>query len=175
MRKVKSFLDGITESEAFTILKILTEDDKEIAKRAEQVAREVLSKVDIEEVAEEVFSDLDNIQVEDLWDSSGRTRGGYVEPCERAGEMFEETLKPHLEKLKRYQKLLLHNEAKSFCKGILKGLYKFKEESTTEYAEYVEDEPEEYSKTILEEWIKSCKNQNHKKEMKKFFEQMEWK
>ena len=174
-KQTKSFLNGITDGEAFVILKILTEADKEIAKKAELVAREVLSRVNIEKVAEEVFSDLDAIQVEDLWDSSGRTRYGYVEPCERAGEMFEEALKPYIEELKRYQGLLLYNEAKSFCKGILKGLYKFKEESTTEYADYVEDEPESFSKTIFEEWIKSCKNKNHKKEMVIFFGQIGWK
>lgn len=166
--KKKNILDKISSDEAFTILKTLAWKDKGIARRIEQTAIEVLRNVNIEEVADGIFSDLDNIKVEDVWNSSGRTRYGYVEPNERAGEMFEEALEPFLEELKRYQKLSMHTAAKSFCKGVLKGLYKFEKESSTEYADYVEDEPREYSKTVLDEWKKGCKNTRDKKEMKEF-------
>ena len=175
-KQTKNLLDEISAGEAFTILKTLVLKDKEIAKKAKQLAKEILSSVDSEEVAEDLFFDLNTIDVEDLLNSSGGTRYGYIEPCERAGEMFEEALGSFLEELKRYQKLSMHNAAKSFCKGILKGLYKFKEESTTEYADYVVDEPEEYFTMVLNDWEKPCKNLEHKKEMREFIKKnfAEW-
>ena len=46
-----------------------------------------MSDVDLED--SQVYFDLDSIEVEELWDRSGRMRNGYVEPDEMAFQMFE--------------------------------------------------------------------------------------
>jgi len=75
----KDILTTITQNEAFTILKSLAKEDENIKKRIEQLAIEYLEDVDVEEIADAVYFDLDLIEVEDLWDRSGSTRDGYVD------------------------------------------------------------------------------------------------
>ena len=48
--------------------------------------------VDVDRICEDVFSVLDAIYVEDLWDRSGATSFGYVTPEDMAIEMMEEEL-----------------------------------------------------------------------------------
>jgi enamine deaminase RidA (YjgF/YER057c/UK114 family) len=78
--------------------------------------------VDIKDIASLVYFDLDSIEVEEVWDRSGRTRNGYVEPTEMAFQMFEEALEPFLEEMKKYLKLSMFVEAKEYCMGILRGI-----------------------------------------------------
>ena len=70
----KDILATITPDDAFAILKSLAKEDKNIKKRIEQLAIEYLEDVDVEEIADAVYFDLDLIEVEELWDRSGSTR-----------------------------------------------------------------------------------------------------
>ncbi|MDI6738112.1 MAG: hypothetical protein QME12_06385 [Nanoarchaeota archaeon] len=161
----KSALSEISESEALAILNKLCKENKNIAKRAGEIRRELLKAEGAESVSESVFSDLDAVDIfEDVYDSSGRTRYGYVEPCERAWEVFEETLEPYMVELKKLKRLKIQSD--EYCRGIIKGLKKFKEESTAEYSDLVEDAPDEFIKTVFEEWKKG----RRKKEIEKMKE-----
>ena len=155
----RKILDEINAEDAFAILKILVKKDTAIAERIERIAREYLSGVNIDDIAESVFYDLDHLAVEDVWDRSGRTRDGYVDPGDMAWQMFEDTLEPYLEELKKYQELSMRAEANNYCKGILKGIYRFGKESTSEYKDWAEDAPGEYFESVRDEWKKSCKQQ----------------
>lgn len=166
--KKKDILKEINSDEARNILMILIEKDKKISAIVKQIAKQVLSSVDVDKVANDIYFDLNNIAVEDVWDNSGGTREGYVEPDELAGEMFEEALDQFLEELKRYQDLSMHTEAKIVCMGILKGLHKFKKESTTGFRDYVEDAPQEYAEIVFDSWKKGSKNSKDKKEIEDF-------
>ncbi|MBU2638564.1 MAG: hypothetical protein KJ955_06320 [Nanoarchaeota archaeon] len=164
----KNTLSEISESEALAILNRLCEEDKKVAKRIEEIRIELLKAVDVESVSESVFSDLEAIDIfDDVYDSSGRTRYGYVEPCERAWEVFEETLEPYMDELKKIKRLKIQSD--EYCRGIIKGLKKFKEGATTEYSELVEDAPDEFIETVFDEWKKGRKKKEIEK-MKKFIE-----
>ena len=82
--KKKDIMDTITPDDAFVILKSLAKEDKIIRERNKQIAMEYLEDVDIEEIADAVYFDLDLIEVEELWDRSGSTRDGYVDVNEEA-------------------------------------------------------------------------------------------
>lgn len=164
----KETLDKINANDAFAILKILADEDTNIAKRIEQIAMEYMSGVDIGDIASQVYYDLDSIKVEDVWDQSGSTRYGYVDPTEKAWEMFEETLDPHIEELKKYRALSMPTEAKSYCMGILKGIYQFEKESKSEYKDWAVDAPKEYFKKVLNDWRNSCKNPKNVRDMEDF-------
>jgi len=166
-KKKEIVLDKIDECEALAILRILAKD-KELAGKIEEIATERLSEVDIEDVAHDVFSDLDGIDVEDVWKNSGGTRYGYVDPNELAWEMFEEALEPFVKKLKDYEELSMQAEAKRYCMGILKGIHQFDKESSSEYSDWVEDAPGESFEEILGDWKKRCKNKKDIKEMDSF-------
>ena len=150
--KTRNILDEISADDAFAILRRLAKEDPKVANRIEQFAIEYLSGVDIEDIAAQVYFDLDSIEVEEVWDRSGRTRNGYVEPTEMACQMFEDALDPFIEEMKKYQKLSMFAEAKEYCIGILRGIYKFEKESTSEYKDWTVDAPAECFGWVLDEW-----------------------
>ncbi len=168
--KKQNIFNIITPDDAFVILQTLAKEDKELAKRIEQLALEYLSNVDVESVADEVYSELDCIDVEELWDRSGSTRDGYVDPGEMAWEMFEEALQPFIDEMKKHQKLSMPYEAKYQCMGILKGIYRFYKESNSEFKDWAVDAPGEYFGTVLDEWRGSCESSEDLEEMETFIQ-----
>ena len=85
-------LGNISDSDAKYILKMVLERHKELTDEICMIAKELLSNVDPEDIAVDVVNSLNFIQVEELWDRSGKTRYGYVEITEEALVMFEETV-----------------------------------------------------------------------------------
>jgi len=160
--------DVISSDDAFDILRLLAREDQKIAKRIEQIAIEYLEDVDIEDVAFEVYFALDCIEVEDVWDNSGNTRDGYVDPTEMAWQIFEDALDPFCEELRKCQRLLLYAEAKKHCLGILDGIYKFEKESPSEYKDWAVDAPREYFKHVLKEWKSGQNNPEDVAEVEDF-------
>lgn len=142
----------ISSDDAFDILRLIAREDQKIAKRIEQIAIEYLKSVDIEDIAFEVYFALDCIEVEEVWNRSGNTRDGYVDPTEMAWQIFEEALDPFCEELRKCQRLSRYAEAKKHCLGILEGIYKFEKESTSEYKDWAVDAPREYFGCVLKEW-----------------------
>ncbi len=144
--------DAISSDDAFDILRLLAREDQKIAKRIEQIAIEYLESVDIEDIAFEVYFALDSIEVEEVWDRSGNTRDGYVDPTEMAWQIFEDALAPFRDEVIKYQRLSMYDEAKKCCLGILEGIYKFEKESPSEYKDWAVDAPREYFTQVLKEW-----------------------
>ncbi|HMA82890.1 MAG TPA: hypothetical protein VKP59_01540 [Candidatus Thermoplasmatota archaeon] len=96
-------LGEINEAEAYHILRRLMAEDNNIKKRAEEIAKDHFSEIDSEDIAESVYSDLNFIDVHDLWDESGSTRYGYVDIDEHAWEMVKDVLDAFVEQMKKYQ------------------------------------------------------------------------
>lgn len=170
-------IDKINGQEALRIVKILAKD-KDLAKKIEKLAKklaiEELKKVDVDEIAFDIYFSLDSLQAEDVWHNSGSTPDGYIDPYEYAMEIFDEELEPYLNDLKKYEELSMNNEAKKCLMGILKGLYKFEKESTSNYKDEVVDVPKETFEYILNEWKKRCKNKDDIKEVELFVKKFEW-
>jgi len=164
----KKILDEITAEDAFAILKILIKEDTVIAERIERIALEYLSGVDIDDIAESVFYDLDHLAIEDVWDRSGRTRDGYVDPYDFAWQMFEDALESYMDELKKYLELSMHADAKNYCKGILKGIYRYDKESNSEFKDWATDAPGENFEFVLNEWEKSCKDKRDVKDVEDY-------
>jgi len=148
----KNIIDNISPDEALEVLRTLVHEDPNLVDKIEKIVNELLSSVVPDEIASEVYWELDNIDVEELWGRSGRTQYGYVEPQEMASQMMEEALEPFLEQLKRYRKLSFSKAAKNVCLGIMKGLYQFEMESTSDFKDWAVDEPAECAVSVLEEW-----------------------
>jgi hypothetical protein len=148
----RNALDSISTKDAFQVLRLLYQEDGNIASRIDRIITEYLSGVNFEDVADEVFFALENIEVEEVWDNSGSVRDGYIDPYEYACTLFEETLEPFIKEMNKYQNLRMHSEAKSYCQGILKGIFKFQVESESEYKDWCVDAPKEHFNSILKEW-----------------------
>ena len=143
-----------------------------IRKKAEEIASTLLVDVDLEEVAQEVLLELDSLVVEDVWDNSGSTRDGYVDPGDCAWQMFEDALEPFLQQLQKCQNLSMNDQAKLYCMGILEGIHRFETESESEYKDWAVDAPGEYFVRIYDIWKKEVKNKKEVAEVRKFIKDL---
>ena len=164
----KQVLDEVSTEHANEILQRLADEDAKISKRIQELALEYLTEVDPDCIAEDIFYDLNILDVEDVWKNSGSTRYGYVDPYELAFEMFEEALEPYIDDLRKCQELSMDEKAKLHCMGILKGIDQFEREATTEFKDWAVDAPYENFIEVFEEWRKENKNPKNLEEMDEF-------
>lgn len=164
----KDILNTLSGHEALIILKQLAKEDGTLKKRISVLAKDLLKTVDTDDVCEDLKWNLDTIDVHDLWDSSGSTRYGYVDPSDQSFEMFDEALEPFLEELQRLIDLQMSEEAKKYRMGLLKGLYQWEKFSDTEFKDWAPDIARDKFDTLLEEWDNNTDSEQHKKEMNIF-------
>ena len=159
--------DKISPNEALTILRQITKTDKNLKKKIIELAEDLFRDVDVDEICEAVFDALDGIDVHELWDRAGPKTDGYTSPEDMSVEMFEEALEPFVQEMQRLLDLKMHQEAKLYCMGILKGIYQYEEDSGSEFKDWSSDVPGESFGYILREWGKKG-NIKDIKEMKNF-------
>lgn len=170
---MKDILQSISADEALSVLHQLVATSPAIRKKVEEIALTLLADVDVEDVADEVLWELESLVVEDVWDQSGSTRDGYVDPGDYAWQMFEDVLAPFLEQLRKCQKLSMNDQAKLYCMGILEGIHRFETDSTTEYKDWAVDAPGEYFVRIYNEWKKEAKRKKDITEVKSFIRDLD--
>jgi len=161
-------LDILSPQDALEILKVLHAQDVKIADRIECLAHEFLKVVDIEAIAEEVYAQLDALDVEELWGRSGPNYEGYHEPGEMAYEMLQEVLEPFLNDLKKCRELSLSKCAMLHCMGILKGIGRYDSQTKSQFKEWVPDDVWECGRDVLEEWEKGTPSTQDRQEIKEF-------
>jgi len=161
-------INKISQREALVILQSLAKSDKEIKNKIIEIAENLFKDIDVEEIGEDVFYDLDGIDVHDLWDSSGAKSNGYISPENMAFEMVEEQLKMYYQELFRLCELNMAKEALQYCMGVLKGIYRYVNESESEFKDWATDIPEECFGYLIGEWEKRCKRKSQVKEMERF-------
>lgn len=161
-------IDTINPLEALQILKMLCQEDTNIKQRIEDMFLKQVRGVDVSEIADEVFSDLDFLDVEELWDRSGSHRDGYTDTGDAAQEMIEEIIEPHLKNIERLHSLGMLQEEMRYCMGVILGLHMFENEATTDFKDWSVDIPEELASQILMEWKTSCHSPDLLTEMEKF-------
>jgi hypothetical protein len=152
-RKKEELLDNLTHEMAISILKKLYAD-KEIQRKIMSLAEAELKKIDAEEVAGNVFSALDALEVEELWDNSGKTRHGYVEPSELGYTMVEEAIEPFRDDIVKYRNLGMKSEEREVCRGLLRGLMMYEGESGSEFKDWIPDSIREIAEAIADEYGK---------------------
>ena len=105
----------LTAEQALEVVKRLSEKGGEIREAVLPEATNLLTAVNVETTADEVFFVLDSIDVQDCWDRSGRSRHGYTEPSEAAVELVEEELQPFYDQAARYQELGMTEQETTYC------------------------------------------------------------
>jgi len=141
----------ITPEEALEILKHIAKTDNKIKRKIIDLADDLFRDVNIEEICENVYCELDRIDVHELWDRAGSRSDGYTSPEDMAVEMFEEALEPFHQELLRLFDLNMRQEAKLYCMGILKGIYRYEEDSGSEFKDWATDVPGECFGYLLSE------------------------
>ena len=143
----------LTGEQALRIVQQLSRRGCEIGEAVRAEAMDVLTGVNWDETAEEVFCALDSLDVEDCWDRSGRSRDGYTSPDEAAAEMIEAELQPFCGQLERYQKLGMIEQQSTYCMGVIFGLYRLERESESEFRDWSTDIPAECARDLLDQWL----------------------
>jgi hypothetical protein len=98
-------IDKLSPNDALMVLKKLWDNYPKLKKDILMEAEKILSDIDRNEIAENVFMVLDNIDVHELWDRSGPSANGYSSPDEMAVEMIEEELEPFNNEVNKYHNL----------------------------------------------------------------------
>jgi hypothetical protein len=91
---MQDVINKLTAEQALEVVKRLSGTGGKIQEAVIAEARNVLTEIDLDETADEVFFVLDSIDVEDCWDRTGSSRNGYTSPDEAALEIVEGSLQP---------------------------------------------------------------------------------
>ena len=145
------FIEALSREASIEILLELCKDNA-LAERIVAMVKSDLSDVDADEVADKVFRSLNSIQVEDLWDNSGKTRWGYHEPTEVAFEMLEDEVRNYIQEMEKYYSLGMKREEKEYCKGIISGLLKYGQDGNNEFHDWSPDDPYTIAENIIYNW-----------------------
>jgi len=148
------FVRSLSAQEASQTLRLLLDENPDLMKKAYDCAVKVTATVDAEDVADDVFSSLDNLDYDDLNGRAGRARHGYVAPDQAAWDLFEEALNPFIDEMAKNHKRALPAVAKTYCIGIIKGLQMYGEGSCSDLSDWLQDAPGEYIDTVIDEWKK---------------------
>ena len=140
-------------SDALAILKVLASNEPHLAKHIAESALNYLGQVDPQKEAEVLFTELDLLEVEEVWDRAGETRHGYVDSGEAAYQMVEEVFEPYREQLKKYQRLGLMTQANRLTMGLVWGLYRFEHEATSEFKNWAPGVAGSYAQEVVELWL----------------------
>jgi len=136
-------LDTLHPEESKQILMQLVRASPEIAEKAEALARELLVGIDIETIAENLADELNIPEIEEVWDTSGRTRDGYIHPDERAYEILEEILDRYISEMNTYLRRGMVDQSREYCAGIILGIRRFCQESNSGLLDELPDFEEE--------------------------------
>lgn len=158
MHKKRDLINKLTGLQALQILRRLIDKEGVVSETVEKVAREILSDVDIEEVAEDVFWALDTIDVHDCWNMAGASYDEYISPEDAAVILVEEALQEFVDQINRYHELGMLMEEQLYCVGIVLGAYRYEQDSDSEFKDWCADMPLECVRSVLDDWRKRTTN-----------------
>jgi len=148
----KSLLDGLTDAESASVLRHLLHAHPQLREECEALARDLLSRVDQDEVARDVVSAVNAVRLGDLQDRAGRHSRGYTSPTEAARELFQEAIEPTQDALIRYLRLGLDAQALATLRGALAGLYAIRDRKDHEVLSWASDFPSDAAFCLLRLW-----------------------
>jgi hypothetical protein len=142
----------LTPEQALEVVRRLSDKGGVIRDAVIAEARNVLSEIDLDAIANNVFVALDSIDVQDCWDRAGNSRDGYTSPDEAAVELIEEELQPFFDQAGRFHELEMTEVEATYCSGLILGIYRYEHESKSEFREWAVDVLIECASAALTEW-----------------------
>ena len=146
----KDFIRNLSADEAFLVLQKLFRENPDLEKVICDTALKVVSNVDAEEIAGDLYYDLQSLDLDDLSARSGRKEYGYVDPHDESWVMFEEVVEPYISEMEKYNKRELPHIVKEYCIGIIDGLSEFGKEADTEFSDWIKDAPLEHISYVVD-------------------------
>jgi len=122
---MNDLISKLTGEQAIDVLHRLTKEGGAVADAALAEAKHVLAAVDIDEIADQLFFQLDMIDVQNCWDRSAATRNGYTSSEDTAMKLIDEELQPFHDQMKHYHELGIDEQERDYCIGTILGLYRY--------------------------------------------------
>ena len=139
--------------QALQVLSMLKQRHPELESEISELSSRVFNDICTEDVAQEVYSALNSLEAHDCWEASGRQwDGGYRDEYEVADEMVMEAFSPFLFQINTFHAIGEFASELTYIEGVLKGLYQFQKEATTDFSDYTEDYPDSFATDILSDW-----------------------
>jgi hypothetical protein len=148
-KKKNALLAGLTHGMAIAVLSKLC-DDKNLEEIVLKAVDEELRRVDADEVAKKVFYGLNALDVDELYEHSGKTHYGYEEPSDVAYEMAEGAIAPFVRDIEKYRKLGMKAAEKETCRGVVRGLLLYDEKGDSEFKDWIPDAAVEFADDIVQ-------------------------
>jgi hypothetical protein len=156
--EIKEYISNLDTKQKLKVFGSLL-DDPAVANKAygfaENIALKCFGKpVDSHEVARDVFSDLDSLDYEALSGHKSRNKYGHVDHAEACVDMFDDRMAPYFEKMGKCMGFGLKDAAKSYCIGIIWGLWQYKDEATSDIRDWYDSMIESYVVDAVSKWRK---------------------
>jgi hypothetical protein len=166
----------LTAEQALQIVERLGRKGGKIREAVVAEAMSVLTEINLDETADEVFVLLDSIDIEDCWDRSGGSRDGYTSPDEAAIQIVEEELQPFFDQVERYHELDMPEQEAVYCMGVIFGIYRYEQESKSEFRSLSVDISADCAGFLLDKWRKRNRKKSSINAMRVFFRERcpEW-
>jgi hypothetical protein len=161
-------IEDMNSIEAKRVLTTLYQENPALRELISSTVERILGEIDWLEISEELFVALESVDVSDVWDNAGGDDFGYTDPIDAASDLAEEEILPFRQEMRRYLKLNRRDLARRYCYGMLHGLYRFAQESESEFKEYADDSLRCHFNSVLREWRKG--NPDDQDEMSRFLE-----
>ena len=149
---MRDVIKKLTPDQALEVVMRLHDKGGAIRDAVLDEARSVLREVDLDEIADEVLFVLESIDVQDCWDRAGTSRDGYTSPDEAAAKLIDQQLRPFFDQVERYHELGMTHVEATYCRGVILGIYRYEDESKSEFREWAVDIPVECASALLTEW-----------------------
>lgn len=143
---------NLTPGQALEVVLRLSAKEGAIRNAVLAEAKAVLSEIDLDAIAEDVFFALDSVDVQDCWDRAGGSRDGYTSPDQAAADLIGEELRPFFDQAGRYHELGMPEEEATYRKGAILGIYRYEHEAKSEFRELAVDIPIDCAGALLSEW-----------------------
>ncbi len=99
-RSLETLIGQLSREQAQGVLRALAADAA-LTARVEREVRAYLKQAapqdsnDVANMAYVIRDELESLEVEEVWDTAGKTRNGYVEPGEAADRMIARVIEPY--------------------------------------------------------------------------------
>ncbi len=111
-----TLIEKLSPEEASGVLKILLKNHPELSSEAEEAARQLLSSISSDEIADDVSFRIIGLDLDALNERAGAHSWGYVEPGEAATELLEEAIEDLVTDMKRAAENGLASTAESMVR-----------------------------------------------------------
>jgi hypothetical protein len=175
-QKKDALLNNLTRSMAVSVLSKLCETE-DLSAVILKMAEAELQQVDADDIAVGLFRSLNALDVDELYDNSGKTRYGYVEPSEMAYEMVEGTIEIFARDIEKYRDLNMKSAEKEVCLGIVRGLLMYEQKGNNEFKDWVTDGVSDFVDSVIFEYAEhnsTYDSADIRNEYEAFYESDEW-